>query len=182
MRDRNKAVPASYLILQQGNKILLMRRQGSGYYDGWYSVPAGHVEEGELLTDCLIRETKEELGIDLDKKDIRLVHTMYRTKHDETGDRADYFFLVTKWHGEPRICEPRKCDDIRWFSREALPENMMHHVREAVECVGKGVSYSELGRDRIPQNPSRQPPTHMPQPAHRKAPRKSPKLTNNPGY
>src|SRR3989338_5936786 len=112
-KERNNAVPASYLILRKGKEILFMRRKGSGYYDGWYSVPAGHVEAGELPVDALLRETKEELGITLDKNDARLVHTMYRTKHDETGDRADLFFKVAKWAGEITNAEPHKCDDIK---------------------------------------------------------------------
>lgn len=155
VKDRNKAVPAVYLILRRGREVLLMRRQGSGYYDGWYSVPAGHVEAGELPMDCLIREAKEELGIDFDKSDIRCVHTMYRTKRDETGDRADYFFTATKWQGEPSIRESSKCDDLRWFPIAALPGKMMHHVKEAVEHIENGVVYSELGLDRIVKNPSK---------------------------
>ena len=162
MRDRNKAVPASYLLLRKGDGILLMRRKGSGYYDGWYSVPAGHVEAGELPIDALVRETKEELGITLDKDDIRLVHTMYRTKHNETGDRVDLFYISTRWNGEIANTEPHKCDDIQWFSVSALPENMMHHVRAAIESVENGVTYSELGLDRIVQNPSKVSPTEVP--------------------
>ena len=161
-KERNNAVPASYLILRKGKEILFMRRKGSGYYDGWYSVPAGHVEAGELPVDALLRETKEELGITLDKNDARLVHTMYRTKHDETGDRADLFFKVAKWAGEITNAEPHKCDDIKWFSIHALPENMMHHVREAIENIEKGVVYSELGLDHIVLNPSRSIPTETP--------------------
>ncbi len=132
-----------------------MRRKGSGYYDGWYSVPAGHVEAGELPVDALIRETKEELGIALDESDVRLVHTMYRTKHDETGDRVDLFFTVTKWSGEITNTEPHKCDDIQWFSLNALPENLVHYVREAIRDVESGIGYSELGLDRVVQNPSK---------------------------
>lgn len=132
-----------------------MRRKGSGYYDGWYSVPAGHVEAGELPVDALLRETKEELSITLDKNDVRLVHTMYRTKHDETGDRIDLFFVSTKWEGEITNAESHKCDDIRWFSIENLPENIMHHVREVIENVENGAAYSELSLDRIAQSPSK---------------------------
>ena len=76
-KTRNQAVPAVYLILKKDNQILLMRRQGSGYYDGWYSLPAGHVEAGELPIAGLIWEMKEELGISIAPEDIRLVHTMY---------------------------------------------------------------------------------------------------------
>lgn len=154
-KERNKAVPASYLFLRKGEEILLMRRQGSGYYDGWYSVPAGHVEAGELPVETLLRETKEELGITLDKSDIRLVHTMYRTKHDETGDRVDMFFVVSKWSGDITNVEPHKCDDIRWFSVMGLPENVMHHVRDAIKNVELGIQYSELDLPRITLNPSK---------------------------
>ena len=153
-KERNKTVPASYLLLRRGNEILLMRRKGSGYYDGWYSVPAGHVEAGELPMNALIREIKEELSIVLDKDDIRLVHTMYRTKHDETGDRVDFFFAATRWAGEITNREPHKCDDIRWFAIDALPKNMMHHVKGAIENMESGIGYSELGLDRVVRNPS----------------------------
>ncbi|MBI2426553.1 MAG: NUDIX domain-containing protein [Candidatus Kerfeldbacteria bacterium] len=154
MTQRNRAVPASYLILRRGrNEILLMRRKGSGYYDGWYSVPAGHVDKGELPKQCIIREMKEELGIDLAMDDVELAHTMYRTATDETGDRAEYFFITEMWTGVPKICEPKKCDDLRWFPITALPEQMIHHVRDAVGCIEKGIVYSEYTRDRIPPKP-----------------------------
>src|SRR3989338_10078324 len=99
-KERNNAVPASYLILRKGKEILFMRRKGSGYYDGWYSVPAGHVETGELPVSGLVREIVEEFGITISPEDVKLVHTMYRTKHDETGDRVDLFFAANKWQGE----------------------------------------------------------------------------------
>ena len=91
MKERHKAVPASYLILKDGDKILLGRRTNTGYYDGWYTVPSGHVEVGELPLECLLREAYEEIGITFKKEDARFVHTMYRARHDETGERADFF-------------------------------------------------------------------------------------------
>ncbi len=153
-KERNKAVPAVYLFLRKGDEILLMRRQSSGYYDGWYSVPAGHVEAGELPLEGLIRETAEEIGIVIDPKDVKLVHTMYRTKHDETGDRVDLFFLSKKWSGEIRIMEPNKCTGIQWFPIKKLPENMMHHVEKAILDVENGIWYSEFDLKHVFLNPS----------------------------
>ncbi len=80
---------------------------------------------------------------------------MYRTKHDETGDRADYFFVATKWQREPYICEPDKCDDIKWVSVAEPPNNMMHHVREAIKHIKGNQPYSEFGLDRVVKNPSK---------------------------
>ncbi|HEY4512813.1 MAG TPA: NUDIX domain-containing protein [Candidatus Paceibacterota bacterium] len=144
MKKRNKAVPAVYLILQKGKEILFNRRINTGYYDGWYTVPSGHVEAGELPLDALAREAKEEIGIEFEKRDAKLVHTMYRTKHDETGDRADYFFVVEKWHGKPENMESDKCDDIRWFTLNNLPENLMHHTALGLEHYKNTVHYSEI--------------------------------------
>ena len=53
LKDRNKAVPAVYLILKEGDKILLGRRVNTGYHDGDYTVPSGHVEAGEFPCDDL---------------------------------------------------------------------------------------------------------------------------------
>lgn len=130
-----------------------MQRQGSGYYDGWYSVPAGHVEAGELPLAGLVREVAEELGITVNPKDAHLVHTMYRTKHDDTGDRVDLFFVVDKWSGEITNTEPHKCNDIRWFSINVLPKNMMHHVKDAIQNFENGILYSEFDLEHIVLNP-----------------------------
>ena len=157
MKNRNRAVPASYLILEQAGKILLGLRQNTGYYDGWYSVPAGHIEAGELPIAGLIRETKEEIGIDIKPEDVKLVHTMYRTKHDETGDRADYFFTASKYTGVIENREPEKCVKLEWFKINKLPDNMMmHHVRHAIDLYQKGVSYSELAFNEKFLNPNLQ--------------------------
>ncbi len=144
MKLRNHAVPAVYLVMRKDNKILFMRRQGSGFYDGWYSLPAGHVEAGELPKVGLAREMEEELGIGIDVNALRLVHTLYRTKSDESGDRVDMFFDVPSWQGEPTIMEPHKCDDLQWCSMQELPDKVMPHVRRILEAIDRGETFSEF--------------------------------------
>ncbi len=145
MKTRNKAVPAVYILLEKDGKILLGRRCNTGYQDGNYQVPAGHVEEGELPTEAIIRETKEEVNVDLVLNDLELVHVGYRPKHDPSGDRVDLFFKAKKWRGEVKNMEPDKCEDLNWFSWDNLPENTVFHVREAFECIKKGIFYHEIG-------------------------------------
>ncbi len=150
MQERSTAVPAVYLIMKRGSTVLLLRRKNTGYYDGWYELPAGHVDAGELPIDAVVREAHEELGITVYKHDVTLAHVMYRTKHDVTGDRADYFFMVHQWQGVPRINEPEKCNDLRYCSPLTLPENTVHHVAEALRFISRGVLYSELSPDQMP--------------------------------
>lgn len=147
MKERNKAIPASYLFLEKDGKFLLARRFNTGYQDGNYQLPAGHVEEGELPSEALVREMQEELGIDIAPEDIELVHVSYRPKHDPTSDRVDFFFRAKKWEGEVRNMEPDKCDDLKWFVIGTFPENMAPANRAAIECIRKGIFYEELGAD-----------------------------------
>lgn len=154
-KERNKSVPATYMIFMKEGKILLGRRKNTGYYDDWYGVPAGHVDADELPISAGIREVKEEIGVNVDVKDIKFAHSLYRTAHDETGDRSDYFFIVEKWNGEPRIMEPEKCSDLQWFPIDELPENMIHHEKSAIENFLKRVNYSEIDVEHTHKNPSR---------------------------
>ena len=152
MKTRHKIVPAVYLILEKEGKILVARRCNTGYQDGHYQVPAGHVEEGELPTAALIREVKEEVGIDVNFIDLDLVHVSYRPKHDETGDRVDFFFRVKKWKGEVTNMEPHKCDDLKWVLPTELPENMTLHIRKGIEAISKGIFFEEISLNELKDN------------------------------
>ncbi|MDO8518190.1 MAG: NUDIX domain-containing protein [bacterium] len=145
MKDRNKAIPAAYLFLEKDGKFLISRRCNTGYQDGNYQVPAGHVDEGELPSEALIREAKEEIGIDLFPNDFELVHVSYRPKHDNTDNRVDFFFRAKNWSGEVKNMEPNKCDDLKWVTVDELPKTMTAHVRDALECMQKGIFFKELG-------------------------------------
>lgn len=149
-KQRCKPVLAVYLILKrlEDGKILLAKRQNTGYMDGKWELPAGHLEEGELPTEALFREIREELGIELFPDLVWLVHTSFRPPHDKTGSRIDLFFLAREWDGEVRICEPDKCSKHKWFSVfECLQlEDMILHNQHALDCIQKHtpIPFSEL--------------------------------------
>lgn len=142
-KDRHKIVPASYLVLRDQDKVLLLRRFNTGYEDGKYSLPAGHVDAGETFTQTLVREVAEEIGVTLEVMDVHVAHMMHRKAID--SERIDTFFVAEKWTGEIRNMEPNKCDDLSWRSLGELPENIIPYVRQALECVYDGVFYSEFG-------------------------------------
>lgn len=137
-----KITPAVYLILISNNKILLSRRFNTGFRDGEYSFPAGHLDGNETLIQALIREAKEEIGVNLNPKNLELVHIMHRKEREE---RLDFFFTAEKWADSPKIMEPHKCDNLNWFDVNNLPENTIPYIKQAIKCVLQKDFYSEYG-------------------------------------
>lgn len=137
-------VASVYLFLIKDNKILLLRRCNTGYEDGNYGLPSGHVEENESISHALVRETEEEIGIQIKIEDIKLVHVMNRKENDE---RVDFFFSLAQLldSGTPYNKEPHKCDDLQWFPIDNLPINTVGYVKRALENVQNNIFYSESG-------------------------------------
>jgi 8-oxo-dGTP pyrophosphatase MutT (NUDIX family) len=63
-------VAAHLLLRREDGSILMIRRANTGYQDGKWSVPAGHVDPDESATDALVREALEELDIKLDRSSV----------------------------------------------------------------------------------------------------------------
>jgi 8-oxo-dGTP diphosphatase len=144
-KDRMKATPASYLILKKENQILMHLRQNSGYMDGFYSLVAGHVEPLEGPTACIIREAKEEAGINIEKEDIKMAHTLYRPQKDD--ERVDFFYLCETWKGDVCNAETNKCGQLKFFNVDELPENTIPYVKHVIKEVLKGKTFSEFFND-----------------------------------
>jgi len=140
-KERFKLIPSVYLILIKDNKILLSRRYNTGYFDNNYSFPAGHLESEETLKQAMVREAKEEVDVTLDPADLELIHVMNRKIPD--NERIDFFFTAKKWQGEPKIMEPEKCDDLRWFDLDNLPKNIVPYIRQAIDSILNNIIYSE---------------------------------------
>jgi len=135
-------IASGYLLLIRRGKILLLRRYHTGYEDGKYSVPAGHVEDNEELKASTCREIKEEIGNSLKPQDLKLVHVMHRKEDDI---RMDFFFTTEKRGLKPRNAEPAKADDMRWFALDRLPANTIPYIRAAIENYRNGVFYTAFG-------------------------------------
>ncbi|MDX5364537.1 MAG: NUDIX domain-containing protein [Pseudazoarcus pumilus] len=118
-----------HVLLEREGRILLMRRAGTGFFDGLWSLPGGHVEAGESLRQTACREAAEELGIALQPDALQVLGAVHR-KSD--SNRIDFFLRAAHWQGEPRIAEPDKCDALAWHARDALPEATVPYIHAAV--------------------------------------------------
>lgn len=144
--DKNRKYPIAvlscYVFFVRDNKILLARRQNTGYRDGEYNLPAGHIEEKEFASKGAIREALEEVGVSIEPENLIPAHMMHRKCDDHT--RAEFFFSAKEWKGELINAEPDKCDQIAWFPFDELPENTIPYIRTAIEKWHAGNFYSEF--------------------------------------
>lgn len=141
--ERFKMKAAVYVLMRRDNEILLAQRANTGYQDGNYGLPAGHLDGDELATTGAVREAKEEVAVDIDTQDLKLVHTTHRLNTYISSERIELFFECWKWQGEPQNVEPNKCDHIEWYPIDDLPTNIIPLVRRVIELSNNGISYSE---------------------------------------
>jgi 8-oxo-dGTP diphosphatase len=145
MRQRFVLSVSVFVVVERGREVLLLRRAGTGWKDGWYSLPAGGLDGGEPLAAAAARELREETGLEAAPGDLRLVHLLHCRSGDTGGEWLGAFFHAGRWSGEPRITEPQRHDAIGWHDRDALPDPTIEYTRQALAAIGEGRSSSTFG-------------------------------------
>ena len=135
-----------YLILREGNKILLSLRQNTKFEDGNWSLIAGHVEENENATEAMIREAEEEANIKILPENLKAIYVMDRITSNRQN--IDIFFNCSKYFGELLNNEPHKCGGISFFDINNLPQNTVNYVKKAISDIENKIIYSEFGYNR----------------------------------
>lgn len=144
MPEKQSLKGASYLFLENDTgEVLLMKRKNTGFRDGYWSLVAGHVDKGEDYTCAMVREAKEEAGIEIDREKLEPYTVIHRDSDD--SPYVDLFFHLTEWKGEIQNMEPEKCEKLEWFPIDDLPEKTIPYVRKAIEDGGEKLDYMEHG-------------------------------------
>ena len=120
-------------------QILMLKRAGTGYCDGYFDLPGGHLEANEDIFDGMIREAKEEIGISIKREDMEILHIYHRYK----GGMLKFVFKTDKYNGIPINNELDKCEKIEWIDFEYLPENIVPSIKIELDNIKNGVYYSK---------------------------------------
>ena len=148
MKKRFENPSAVMLILsrmQNGSEeILFQKRKNTGYCDGYYDLSAsGHVDANESMKHAMCREAKEELGITIDEDDLEFVCIIHKNSNGIIYYNG--YFKANKWIEEPKINEPEKNEELKWFNINELPNNIVDDRYLAIENYKNGIKYSEYG-------------------------------------
>lgn len=105
------------VLVQEDGRVLVTRRPEKGFLGGLWEFPGGKQEPGETLTECLTRELREELGIE-----VEVGEHIISLDHAYTHFRVTlHAFRCRLRDGQPRCLQ---CADLRWVvpgRLEALP-------------------------------------------------------------
>jgi NAD+ diphosphatase len=107
-----RIAPAIIVLVRKGDLALLAH--GNRFPMPFYSTLAGFVEPGESLEETLVREVKEEVGIDVG--DIR-----YFGSQSWPFPHSLMLGFFATWKSGEIVCDPAEIVDAKWFSANELP-------------------------------------------------------------
>ena|SRR3990167_3718194 len=144
--ETSQPYSASYVVVRQDGKIGLVLRSNTNWMNNYYGLPSGKVEQGESFTQAAVREAKEEIGIDIDLKNLTQILTMQRKEPGIISNEwVDVFFEPKKWRGKPHNAEPHMHSEFIWIDPKKLPNNIVPSVQYALNQILAGNKYCEYG-------------------------------------
>jgi 8-oxo-dGTP diphosphatase len=122
------------------NKILFLAQ--TKINGGGFTLPGGKVDRTEFIKEGLIRESFEEAGIVLKKKDLKLALVMH--KKLKTSSEVIFFFKSNKWSGTIETKEPLKFKHVVWYDRDQLPLQLSEILKTALLKEVKGKNFIQF--------------------------------------
>lgn len=111
------------LIINDQQEVLLGLRNAS-HGTGEWSFPGGHLEFGEKIFDAAKREVKEETDLDIAQFELISVCDEMRYIQTDNKHYVNLGVLGKYTGGDPKLMEPEKCAEWKWFPIDALPSNL----------------------------------------------------------
>jgi mutator protein MutT len=106
---------AAGLVFRDG-KLLITKRYDDAHLGGLWEFPGGKREPNETFEQCLVRELREELGIE-----VKVGELVESVTHEYAEKTVHLKFFVCEWHkNEPRALG---CSECKWVRAEELKEH-----------------------------------------------------------
>ena len=120
-----RPIPTCCACITHQGRLLLIQRANEPNKGGW-SFPGGRIELGETIFEAIKRETREEVGIEIEPVKIFQVYDWIT--RDEEG-RVLFHYVVNYVRCRYLSGEPRASSDasqVRWVTEADLPALRMH--------------------------------------------------------
>ncbi|MDQ2995359.1 MAG: NUDIX domain-containing protein [Pseudomonadota bacterium] len=136
---------AVMMVIRQGGNVLLAKRANTGFKDGYFALPGGKHDGDETITDAVVREAREELGIIVDAADVRFSCLIHAKLIEPKMELMYVTFEIMQFQGDIINNEPHKCTELQFFPVEQLPDQMTEMSRRCVMNTVAGITFDEAG-------------------------------------
>ena len=131
-----------HILLMRDSRLFLLRRAHTGFMDGYYGLPGGHLRRGESVSEAAARECREETGAVPQDLEPRCVLPYISGSHQG----LNFVFESHRFEGEPRVNEPELFDGCCWAGRDDLPARVTPWLVDAL-AMPPGRWFREFRRD-----------------------------------
>jgi 8-oxo-dGTP pyrophosphatase MutT (NUDIX family) len=134
-------VGAAILVLDEQDRLLMMKRSDSGFW----GLPGGATEPGEVVEDAAKRETLEEVDLTVGEMSLFGVFSgpelYYKYPNGDEVYNVTIVYLSHDWHGEIKLNDEHT--EWRWFAADEIPKNVSPPIKPVVEQFKRLVSKIE---------------------------------------
>lgn len=128
-------------IVVRDGMLLLGKRKGSAG-EGEWGLPSGHLEHGERLDECALRELTEETG--MTAASARFVSVVNDPKQPSDKNYVNFAFLLEGVTGEAEVKEPEHCFEWQWFPLNQLPTSVFYGHRDVIRLFIEQKPFDEI--------------------------------------
>lgn len=134
--NKTPRVGVGVLLFNEKEELLLGKRVCDHGARTW-GPPGGHLEFGETLENCAVREVLEETGMRIDDP---VFCALTNSIFEEEGAHYVSLFMKVLLEDDqiPRVCEPDKTQEWRWFSQDNLPSSLFMPLQQLLDRFGYG--------------------------------------------
>ena len=130
-----------FILSMDNKKVLLQQRSAKKklWPNLWDLTAGGHVLSGELGYQSGIRETKEEIGIDITKNDMEFIGA---TKSENISGNIinrhfnEYYIVHKDLDINDIVLQEDEVQDIKWFDKEEVISKIKDNYRDLTDKVG----------------------------------------------
>ena len=120
------------IILNENNEILLEKRASTKKQSpNKWGLCAGHIEAGDIPENAILREVKEEIGIDITKKELKFLEVFRRDKKFNNGQHNNTYIYIYIYRTNKKVedytIQIEELSEVKYFPvdvvEKALEEN-----------------------------------------------------------
>jgi len=112
-----KITYVSSCLLKKSSKILITSRPKGKFLSGFWEIPGGKLFNYESFEDCVVRELQEEIGVKVDKKDLKNIDLV--THRYKNNIIIMMIYLVEYWSGKIKLKEKQQ---LSWITSKQIKQ------------------------------------------------------------